>query len=151
MKSNRIVVVGGGLTGLAAAVDAAARGAEVLVVERTAELGGRGRSDGPEGYALNLGPHALYPRAADLLARLGVRVAGSPPALARFTMRIGDRVEPLPSSALTLLSNGALSSAGKWAVARVLATAYLGDPRPLDPLTVSEWLSGLPADARAVV
>src|SRR5690606_21777485 len=120
-------------------------------IERSSELGGRGRSDGPGGYALNLGPHAVYPAGRALLERLGVRPSGRTPALSGLTMRLGDRIHPLPTGALALLGNGGLSTSGKWSVARTLAAAFVSDPTRLDAITVSEWLRDCPPDARSVL
>lgn len=146
------IIVGGGLTGLAAAVGAAQRGARVILIERTAELGGRGRSDTDDGYALNLGPHALYPRAHALLGELGARVEGRSPSPAGLAMRIGGRVHPLPTGAVSILRHAGLSVAGKWALARQLGPVLYGiGAGRLERKTVAEWLASSPADARAVL
>lgn len=151
MTKDTTLVVGGGLTGLAAAVGAAQRGERVIVVERGKELGGRGRSDTEGGYALNLGPHALYPRAHQLLGELGVEAEGKIPSTEALAMRMGGRVVPLPTGALSVLGHPSLSLAGKWALGRCLGQVLYGrrDAR-LDALSVREWLAGAPADARAV-
>ncbi len=55
----RLTVVGAGLTGLVAAIEAAERDWEVTVCEARSTLGGRaGTLDGP--YRANRGPHAVY-------------------------------------------------------------------------------------------
>lgn len=56
---TEITVVGGGLAGLIAAVEAAEAGAPVRVLEARRRLGGRAAST-PGPYVANLGPHALY-------------------------------------------------------------------------------------------
>ena len=108
MTKDTTLVVGGGLTGLAAAVGAAQRGERVIVVERGKELGGRGRSETEGGYALNLGPHALYGRAHALLGELGVSAEGAIPSTDGLAMRVGGRVVPLPTGALSIVGHGAL-------------------------------------------
>jgi phytoene dehydrogenase-like protein len=55
-----VTVVGGGIAGLVAAIEAAERGASVRLVEGRAELGGRARTQ-PAPYRADVGPHALYP------------------------------------------------------------------------------------------
>jgi phytoene dehydrogenase-like protein len=55
---DTITVIGGGISGLTAAITAAEQGAPVKLLEAHHELGGRARSmSGP--YKANLGPHAL--------------------------------------------------------------------------------------------
>ncbi len=56
---QEITVVGGGLAGLAASIEAAALGAPVRLLEARTQLGGRARSTA-EPFRVNLGPHALY-------------------------------------------------------------------------------------------
>lgn len=56
---SQIIVVGGGIAGLTAAIACAEGGAQVRLLEAHDTLGGRARSaDGD--YKANLGPHALY-------------------------------------------------------------------------------------------
>ena len=58
-RTGRVVVVGAGLAGLAAALHLAGRGREVIVVERDATPGGRaGRLD-VDGYRMDTGPTVL--------------------------------------------------------------------------------------------
>src|SRR6266536_1571506 len=57
--SRQVTVVGGGIAGLVAAIEAATAGADVRLLEERAELGGRART-APPPFRANLGPHALY-------------------------------------------------------------------------------------------
>jgi phytoene dehydrogenase-like protein len=56
---GRILVVGGGLAGLVAAIECAERGASVEIHEATPALGGRARSFSRDRFVTNWGPHAL--------------------------------------------------------------------------------------------
>jgi phytoene dehydrogenase-like protein len=54
-----LTIVGGGLTGLTAAIEAAERGWRVVVAEAHSQPGGRARSL-PAPFRANAGPHAIY-------------------------------------------------------------------------------------------
>ena len=54
-----VMIVGGGIAGLIAAIEVAERGGKVVLHERSRHLGGRGRTSGRE-YRVNFGPHAIY-------------------------------------------------------------------------------------------
>ena len=108
MKSADVLVVGAGVAGLGAAVDLAARGARVTVLEAKAILGGRATAytDPHTGERVDNGQHVLlgcYEETFALLRRLGteagVRIQ---PALAvdvvdRAGQRSRLRLPPLPS------------------------------------------------------
>lgn len=71
-----VIVAGGGLAGLSAAVALADAGLRVQVLEATGELGGRARSwdDATTGDRVDIGPHILlseYRNMRRLLERLG--------------------------------------------------------------------------------
>jgi squalene-associated FAD-dependent desaturase len=73
-----VVVIGGGLAGLACAVALADNGLQVVVVERDARLGGRARSwtDATTGDTVDIGPHVMHSEYRNMLAlleRLGTR------------------------------------------------------------------------------
>ena len=73
-----VLIIGGGLAGLAAAVALSDRGVRVTVVEQAARLGGRACSwqDDTTGDTVDVGPHILlseYPNMLALLERLGTR------------------------------------------------------------------------------
>lgn len=56
---TRVTIVGGGLSGMIAAIEVVERGGEAVVHERSQHLGGRARTSGSR-YRVNFGPHALY-------------------------------------------------------------------------------------------
>src|SRR5688572_9190826 len=75
-----VIVVGGGLAGLACAVTLSDRGLKVRVLEGSGELGGRARSwvHRPSGDVVDIGPHVVhseYHNFLALLRRLGTEDA----------------------------------------------------------------------------
>ncbi|HWN97753.1 MAG TPA: hydroxysqualene dehydroxylase HpnE [Blastocatellia bacterium] len=74
--SKRVVIIGGGFSGLAAGVTLAERGAEVLLLERRHHLGGRAYSfiDSRTGSAVDNGQHLFmgcYHHTIDFLQKIG--------------------------------------------------------------------------------
>ncbi|MEK3780685.1 MULTISPECIES: phytoene desaturase family protein [Paenibacillus] len=65
-KSFDIAVIGGGLTGLTAAVYLARAGKSVIVLEKENQLGGLAQTVKLNGALFNLGPHAMYEGGAAL-------------------------------------------------------------------------------------
>jgi 15-cis-phytoene desaturase len=68
-----VIIVGGGVAGLACAVALADAGLRVTLIERERSLGGRARSwvDAASGDTIDLGPHVLHSEYRNMLAFLG--------------------------------------------------------------------------------
>lgn len=121
----RVVVVGGGIAGLsvAHAVRAQTPGAEVVVLERCARIGGYVRSERLDGYLCEAGPDGFLDNAPATLAlvnELGLASRMLPSrdeARRRFIFR-GGRLHAVPLSAAAFLASGLLSLRGKLRVAR---------------------------------
>jgi len=88
----RVLVVGAGLAGLSAAIDASANGHHVVVLERTKTVGGKGTSQNKEGFSLTFGPHLVHKKGP--LWQLCRRLSKRKPASA--TIRL-DKTEILGS------------------------------------------------------
>jgi len=96
MSSRRVLVVGGGLAGIAAATTLRAAGHEVRVIEREAEPGGRARGDAQDGFRLDSAPFVVSARDARLLAlveRAGLADGMLPLRPLRFAQTRGGRIE----------------------------------------------------------
>ncbi|MDI1450996.1 FAD-dependent oxidoreductase [Polyangium sp. 6x1] len=120
----RVVVIGGGLAGLAAAAYAARAGGRVTVLEKATELGGRAATHEKKGFSLNIGPHALYRggEAEHVLTELGVETKGGPPPTGGGAYAIdGEILRALPMGPVSLLTSSLLPFVGKIEVARLLA------------------------------
>lgn len=139
-----VAVVGGGLAGLTAATLLARAGKRVCLVERAPQLGGRAITLQKAGYALNLGPHALYRggHARRILTALGVPLQGGR-AATHGLAGLDERMFMLPSGAGSLLATRLLSPAQKLQAMRMLASLPLMDPRRLEGQTVRAWLQTL--------
>ena len=76
-----IAVVGAGMAGLSAAIEAAAETRRVVLLDARDSIGGRARTRARDGYALNEGAHALYVEGAAMtfLRELGCEPAGGVP------------------------------------------------------------------------
>lgn len=142
MDTARVAVVGGGLAGLTAALELARADVEVVLLDGSGRLGGRARSTGPDGYALNLGPHAIATGGPGtrVLRRLGVDLPGRMPAYRRARLLVEGRiVTPLHRRGG---AGGLRTGAG---LARLARDARRGDPDG----TVDGWLTRRIPDQRA--
>jgi len=139
-SNTDIIVVGGGLSGLAAATYAARSGRRVTLFEKASESGGRAITKQRDGFCLNLGAHALYYRteAGEVLRELGVPYRGKePPPL--FALA-DDTLQLLPQSPLALLRTTLFDAPAKLELLGVLASALRADLLALEKVSVSEWL-----------
>ena len=70
-----IVIVGGGITGLAAAYELSARGVPLLVLEASSRAGGLIHTEHAEGFTIEAGPDSILaqkPAALELCQALGL-------------------------------------------------------------------------------
>jgi phytoene dehydrogenase-like protein len=143
MDDGRVVVVGGGLGGLAAATFLGQAGRRVTLLERAPTLGGRAATHAHEGFRFNLGPHALYKggQAQAVLRALGVSWSGSVPVNAESWAWSGDRLHLLPTGAWSLLRTSLLTTGARWELGRLLATLGRVDADALAGVTLDAWSS----------
>lgn len=139
---SRVAVVGGGLAGLAAAAFAARAGAQVSLLERMAEPGGRARTRDDKGFLFNMGPHALYRSGAAeaALAELGVAVPGASPPTSGGLALHGGRMHALPGGFVSLLSTGLLRLPEKLELGRLLASLPSLDTSTHDGVSLAKYL-----------
>jgi len=139
----RVVVVGGGMAGLAAAAFAARAGAQVTLCERLSETGGRGRTRVDRGFAFNMGPHALYLSGAAMraLRELGIAPAGNSPATSGGLAYCAGKLHALPGGAVSLLTTGLLGPVEKLELGRLLGRLPRIDAVPLAAVPLGEFLA----------
>ncbi len=117
--NGRTIVVGAGLSGLAAAWTLSQEGGEVLVLESAEVPGGAVRSVLQDGFLLELGPNTVRPapRLWDLVGELGLtaEVLTTDPRAPRY-VDYGGTLHPLPMSLGDFLRTRLLSPGGKWRI-----------------------------------
>jgi len=148
---KKVVVLGAGYAGLAAAAELVLRGHDVTLVEGRALLGGRAHSfvDAKSGLVLDNGQHILmgcYHETLGLLRQLGVmdRLYSPPRLEVPFVSEKGRSVlaatAPDPLHLLSaLLGYGELSTADKFAAIKLALRLRLGQ-RPQANETVEVWM-----------
>jgi len=167
--ARRVVVIGGGLAGIAAALDCAAAGAEVTLLEVRRRLGGAAYSFDREGLEMDNGQHVFLRCCTAyraLLERLGSHhlVAVQPrleipvlkPGAPAFLLRRGSLPAPLHLAG-ALARYPHMTRAQRLGAARAaLALMLLGrsargrERERLDELSFGEWLARHGQGAEAV-
>jgi phytoene dehydrogenase-like protein len=149
-----VIVVGGGLAGLAAGATAATAGASTLVLEAH-DLGGRARTAVKGPYVFNMGPHAFYlgGPGATVLRGLGIQPHGSRAPFPHYRLwkdGVGHRV---PSGPASLLRTSVMGSRAKAQFAKLLGVLPVLQASRLADISVRQWLDDhrLGPDASAVV
>ncbi|MER3524635.1 MAG: hypothetical protein C4326_11385 [Ignavibacteria bacterium] len=155
-SSNQpVVVVGGGLSGLAAAVELSSLGIPVLLLEQKPRLGGRAYSfrDETTGEAIDNGQHVLiagYERTMRFLDRIGTRhlltVQSQPllylhhPVRGLCEFRLPPLVPPIHFLA-GILSTNLLTVPDKMRLLRA-GVSLQRAPAEHDGRTIAQWLDG---------
>lgn len=135
-----VVVVGGGLAGLAAATYLARSERSVALFEKAGSLGGRAATSNYDGYLFNRGIHGLYTGGAteEVLKDLGITYSyGSPKET--FLLHEG-QIFPFPASASALLGSHLLKMGDKLELMRIFSTLPRIRAESLAHLSVQEWL-----------
>ncbi len=140
---NDLIIVGGGIAGLAAATWCARDGLRVVLLERANALGGRARTEVRAGHAHNLGGHALFVggHAQRGLRDLGVDFTGAPPKAAGLLGIARGKLYRFPAGMLSMLATDLFGFGAKIDAARALTTLVRTDPEPLREVPWSEWLA----------
>jgi oxygen-dependent protoporphyrinogen oxidase len=120
--SRRVVVVGGGITGLTAAFSAARAGADVVLLERDEVMGGKLRTGPFGGMPVDLGADAFLvrnPAAVELCEELGLADELVHPAARNAFVWSRGALRPIPENLLgvpldldALAASGVVSDAG---------------------------------------
>ncbi|MBA2603639.1 MAG: protoporphyrinogen oxidase [Acidobacteria bacterium] len=111
-----ILIIGGGITGLAVAFELARRDVPFLLLEKSQRPGGLIRTEHVDGFTLDAGPDsllALKPSAIRLCEEIGLgsRLISSTPPRTAFVLKRG-RLHPLPSPSVLGIPTGLAALAG---------------------------------------
>ena len=156
----KLLVVGGGWAGLAAAVRATQAGHQVTLLEMASQTGGRARAVDIDGLQLDNGQHILigaYRRTLDLMRTVGVDVDAAfdrRPLELRYPDGRGLRMPPGPAwlgfGVAVWRCNG-WTARDRLALCRVAASWVLAGFRCEPGTTVAALCSALPPAVRALL
>jgi len=147
---KNVVIVGGGLAGLAASIYLARGGRTVTLFEKRRALGGRAITNLRQGYRFNLGAHAFYRggAGASVYRELGIPVRGQL-AEPKGIAIIGGEEYRLPTTWLSLLTTSLLSFGGKRELGMALLHIRRFGGTRAGSVTLREWLDARMSDTRA--
>lgn len=140
MKNFDVVIVGGGLSGLTAAVYLSKLGKKVAVIEKGNHLGGRASTKEILGSSYNLGPHAFYKKgeAVRFLQGMGVVVKGGSPRL-NGTIFFENLPYELPSTFISVLKTKLQSYKEKKEFIQLMLNLGTMEPSKYSQQTLAQW------------
>ena len=147
--SRNVIIVGGGLSGLATAIYLARGGRSVTLFERRRYLGGRAVTHLRHGYRFNLGPHAFYRGGPgwEVMHELGIPIRGGSPD-GNGVALLENAQYRFPGNFLGIAMTGLFSLKAKMEAAWLLLRIRRIDPTPFSTMTVREWIDANVSDAR---
>ncbi len=141
-RETGVVVIGGGVSGLAAAWSASNSGTDTVLLERSERFGGSVVTHKLGDYRIEGGPHSLLvnePELEEFLRDSGLwerSVESSDAAQKRFVVRDG-APEALPDSLFRFISGSFLSVPGKM---RMLLEPFLHGTAPAGEEAIGPWV-----------
>jgi phytoene dehydrogenase-like protein len=147
--NRNVVIVGGGLSGLAASIVLARGGRTVTLFEKRQHLGGRAISNLRQGFRFNLGAHALYRNgaASRVYRELGIPADGGI-AKPRGVALHGEDEHKFPGSLWSILTTSLLSPAARLQMIGLWIRLWRIDPSRYESVTLRQWLDEHVRDPR---
>jgi phytoene dehydrogenase-like protein len=147
---GNVVIVGGGLAGLAASIYLARAGKTVTVFEKRQALGGRAVTHLRQGFRFNLGAHALYRTgtASAVYRELGIPIPGRVHKSKAIGLLGGDEYR-LPTGFFSLFTTGLMPLGARFELARMMWHVRRRGGAGAESLTVREWLDANFTDPQA--
>ncbi|HEV2720123.1 MAG TPA: NAD(P)/FAD-dependent oxidoreductase [Thermoanaerobaculia bacterium] len=141
MDTKNVIVIGGGIAGLASSIYLARAGRTVTVFERRPQLGGRAVTHLRRGFRFNLGPHAFYRGGPgwQVCRELGIPIRGGVPDGKGVAM-LGSERYRLPGTFLSLLTTNLLPFSARFEAAKLFLRIRRIDAKQFAGMTVREWL-----------
>lgn len=152
MKSE-VVVIGGGVSGLATGALLAKAGRRVVVLEKGNQAGGRAYTYEEKGFTLNYGPHAVYRPLTgvlgDLLKRLDVPAFsyGWPDPL-RSYWADAEYFAPVGAKPHQLLGTKLMPMRSRLRLGALMSSVRFARPDKLGEQTWGEWVDAHTGDER---
>ncbi len=142
MKDQNVIVIGGGIAGLTAAVFLAHAGKSVTLCEKAGTVGGRATTEEKKGFHFNLGPHALYAdgQGARILRELGIKFTGGKPGSFGSYAVLHGRKHTFPNGGVSLMTTNLFGLPAKMEAARLLGLLGKIDAQAIQHISVREWL-----------
>lgn len=144
MKKNdenyKAVVIGGGISGLVAAIYLAKAGHSVMLLDKSKTFGGRAISNEKHGAYLNLGVHAFYEggEGERVLKELNISLKGANPPASAIAVWNG-QLHPFPAGAVQLIMSKLYSVKGKMEMVRMMMKLPGLDPSTLEGISLRDW------------
>ncbi len=137
----KVAVVGGGISGLAAAWRLRGAGCEVVLLEADPCHGGKVRSEAVDGYLVEHGPNGFLDSRRQVLelardAGLGARITQADLAAARRYLYLDGALKEAPHGPASFLAGSLLSARGK---ARMLAEPFVRARRSTEDESVLDF------------
>lgn len=116
-ETNRVVVIGGGISGLTCAYGLKRQGADVVLLESSEDAGGLIGSVSKNGFLFERGPQSFQgtPALLDLIRELGIEseLLEANPSAPRYVLRHG-RLRKIPMSPQALVGSSLLGIGSRW-------------------------------------